>query len=135
MPSRIRRSRTERVRLFERAHGRCHICGELIQAGTSWDLEHILPLEDGGADDDTNIGPAHTKCHLQKTATEATSRAKTRRMHANHIGASGPGRSASPLPCGRRSKLKKTLLNGVVIRRSQFELYRELMRERWGMEI
>lgn len=135
MPLRIRRGRTERVRLFERAHGVCSICGCKIQVGEPWHLDHVVPLEDGGADDDTNIGPAHTKCHLEKTAAEATSRAKTRRMHANHIGASGPGRSASPLPCGRRSKFKKTLLNGVVIRRSQSEMFRELMRGKFGREI
>src|ERR1700761_7805770 len=133
--SRIRRSRKERVRLFTAAEGVCHICERKIQADTAWELEHILPLADGGADDDANIGPAHTKCHLEKTAAEATLRAKTRCMHANHIGASGPGRGASPLPCGRRSNFKKTLLNGVVIRRSQIELYRELMRGKFGREI
>lgn len=133
--SRIRRNRKERVRLFEKSGGRCHICEQLIQAGQAWDLEHIKAVADGGGEEDDNLGPAHIKCHRPKTSAEATVRAKTRRMHANHIGASGPGRGASPLPCGRRSNFKKTLLNGVVIRRSQSEMFRELMRGKFGREI
>lgn len=135
MPPRIRRTQLQRVRLFERAHGICHICQQRIQVGALWELEHVVPLEDGGADDDSNIGPAHIACHRQKTAAEATARAKTRRIRAKHIGATGPGRSATPLPCGRRSGLKKTMFNGIVPRLSQAEMYRDLMRVKFGREV
>lgn len=129
---RIRRSRTQRLRLFLRAHGRCHICQQPIQVGQRWDIEHVVPLSASGTDTDNNIAPAHIACHREKTSGEATVRAKTIRMRANHIGASGPCRSATPLPCGRRSGFKKTLNNGIVPRRSQAEQHRELMRERYG---
>lgn len=58
----------------------CHICGNAInfdapsQVGAKgWELgyhsDHVVPLSRGGADDLSNIRPAHAYCNLRKWAT------------------------------------------------------------------
>ena len=39
-------------------------------------LDHIVPLAEGGADDETNLAPIHSTCHVEETAAEAR-RART----------------------------------------------------------
>lgn len=91
---RKRRSRRERVALFEAHDGTCHICGGKIQPGQAWDWSHVIALAAGGDDTVENSAPAHAKCHRGKgsqTATEDMPRiAKTKRQHARHIGAEPP---------------------------------------------
>lgn len=45
----------------------CHICG--YPGGT--EVDHVEPLAEGGADDESNLRPAHVECHKRKTAEEA----------------------------------------------------------------
>lgn len=79
-------SKLQRVRVFDRAGGLCHLCGQKIHVGQRWDVEHVKPLSMGGADDDTNMAPAHVECHAVKTAEETTQRAKADRARARHLG-------------------------------------------------
>lgn len=58
-PRRKRLSTTERLALLERENARCHLCGGEIQPGQAWDVNHEIPLELGGADDDENRRAAH----------------------------------------------------------------------------
>jgi 5-methylcytosine-specific restriction enzyme A len=88
-------SRTRRVRIFDAAGGACHICGGKIRPGEAWDAEHVIPLEISGDDTDDNLRPAHVKCHRSKTAEDAGTIAKAKRVHAKHIGADRPRRKMS----------------------------------------
>lgn len=46
----------------------CHVCGRL----GSDQVDHIIPLAEGGADNRTNLAPIHAvPCHRDKTLAEA----------------------------------------------------------------
>lgn len=109
-------STRERLDIFTRHDGRCWLCGEKLQVGDLWDVEHELALELGGSDEkgSDNLKPAHRACHRIKTTVDAWTIAKSNRVRARHLGASAPSRS--PLPGGRRSPWKKKI-NGSVERR------------------
>lgn len=74
-PARIRgRARQERnARLF-RANPLCVRCAArgITRAVEVWD--HIVPLELGGADDESNLQGLCRPCHADKTAQEARGR-------------------------------------------------------------
>lgn len=109
-------STTERVKIFSRHGGRCHICDQDIRVGQKWDIEHIVPLAQGGEDGGLNLAPAHQICHRSKTAKDARDTAKCKRVEAAHLGARAPSRN--PLPFGRKSPLKRKM-DGSVVRRSE----------------
>src|SRR5262245_1154330 len=81
-------TRLQRVRIFDRHNGTCCICGLAIDAtrGERWIIEHIKPLWLGGADDETNMAPAHQRCAIEKTISEAPIKAKGDRVRARHLG-------------------------------------------------
>lgn len=56
----------------------CHRCGK---TGTDQNMEvdHVIPLGEGGADAEHNLAPIHKDCHREKTQEEAT-RARQRQM-------------------------------------------------------
>ena len=80
-------SRLARTRIFDARNGMCCICGTRcgIMYG-KWIIEHIKPLWLGGADDESNMAPAHERCAIEKTVGEAPVKAKTDRQRANHLG-------------------------------------------------
>jgi 5-methylcytosine-specific restriction endonuclease McrA len=82
-----RRSLTslQRLKIFEAAHGVCYICLQKITG--KWDVEHIIPLALGGADEPTNMLPAHKTCHGEKSKVDAGNLAKANRRRAKHLGA------------------------------------------------
>lgn len=106
-----------KLKVFEAHKGKCHICGTVID-GTreAWELEHIIPVAMGGADDETNAAPAHVACHKGKTATDKGQIAKANRVRAKHNGAKV---SKYPLPFGRDSDLKQKIGGGVVNRKGE----------------
>lgn len=53
---------------------RCAICNHLLPA--AFQIDHIVPLADGGADDESNMHPLDATCHAEKTQREAIARAK-----------------------------------------------------------
>jgi 5-methylcytosine-specific restriction protein A len=59
----------ERNRRVMRRHGgSCHVCGE---PGAD-QVDHVVPLARGGADEEHNLRPIHaTPCHRYKTASES----------------------------------------------------------------
>ena len=110
-------STSARVRLFTQHEGRCHICGEKIDGVRErWDVEHIIPLELGGADEPSNWAPAHVQCHKGKTKQDAADIGRARRISAKHIGAKAPSRN--PLPGSRKSNIKIKLDGTAVDRRT-----------------
>ena len=111
--TRRRISTRERVDIFHRWTGQCHLCGGRITAGERWDVEHVIPLAQGGADEGDNLRPAHTKCHAVKTRDDATNTARAKRREAIHVGAKAPSRN--PLPGSKASGIRKRM-NGKVER-------------------
>lgn len=114
MIRRRRLSTKQKVVLFERCAGVCHICGQAIQIGQRWDVSHIVPLALGGADVDCNRAPAHKPCHAWQTRmTDLPAIARARRIYARHIGAYEPRRR---LPFGRDDRLKRRMDGAIVLR-------------------
>lgn len=68
------------ARIFLDANGICCNCGLQIRQGEKWFVEHVESLAQGGADDDKNARPAHTKCKAAKDAADAASKAKRDRL-------------------------------------------------------
>jgi 5-methylcytosine-specific restriction enzyme A len=55
-------------RVMERHFGMCHVCGQF----GSDEIDHVIPLSQGGADDESNLRPIHSvPCHREKTTGEA----------------------------------------------------------------
>lgn len=81
-----RRSMTpaRKLRIFEAAKGKCHICDREIRAGEPWDAEHVIALALGGPDTDANLRPAHRACHVGKG--DATAIAQAKRRKQAHLG-------------------------------------------------
>ena len=92
MTKRRKLSRLQRIRIFDTAEGNCCLCQLPIDAsrGAKWIVEHLKPLWLGGADDETNMGPAHERCAIEKTTAEAPVKAKGDRIRARHLGIRKP---------------------------------------------
>lgn len=82
IPHTKRRSMTKAraAKIFLARNGICCNCGQQIRQGEKWFIEHAVSLAQGGADDDANTAPAHTKCKAAKDATDAASKAKRDRI-------------------------------------------------------
>ena len=97
------------LEMFIRHKGICCVCGGKIDGvREAWD-EHVNPLWLSGDNSAENRAPAHAKCAREKTAKEATDRAKGRSVAEYHFGAKRT--KTRPMPCGRRSN-KKRKMNG-----------------------
>ena len=60
-----------RNQVAQSQHWRCNICGKELDA--SFDLDHILPLSQGGSNEQSNLQAiCHSPCHIEKTAREAS---------------------------------------------------------------
>ena len=108
-------STKQRVALFQKHDGVCHICGGKINVGEAWDLDHRIPLAMGGEDIEANWAPAHGKCHRTKTTDDVGKIAKAKRREARHLGVNV---SRTPLPFGKGSAFKRKL-DGTVVRREK----------------
>ena len=92
-----------RVRIFDRYEGRCYITGVKLRPG-HWHLDHILALEDGGKNVESNLAPIDDVEHRKKTSSENSRRAAADAIRAKHIGAAEPtkhkipGRQKPPKP-------------------------------------
>lgn len=84
--TRMKLSKIKRVKIFDAGRGICHLCGLPIQAGQKWEADHVKPLWCGGEDHESNMAPAHVKCHSDKSKADAAPKAKTDRQRANHLG-------------------------------------------------
>lgn len=85
-----------RVRIFLAHNRRCHITGREIRAGEAWDLEHIVPLWQGGKNEEGNLAPALKAPHREKTKKEAGERAKSNAQIASVYGIKNEGRRTIP---------------------------------------
>ena len=103
-----------RTAIFVASGGICHLCGGKITVGQAWEIEHVIPLAQGGSDEPDNMRPAHARCHKAKTADDLGNIARAKRREAKHIGAKAPSRR--PLPFGKRSPWKMKLDGRIVPR-------------------
>lgn len=83
-------SASARVAIFRHHGGICHICHGNIHVGQQWEVEHVIPLAQGGTNEIANTRPAHRDCHAGKTAKDAADTARAKRREARHIGAKPP---------------------------------------------
>jgi 5-methylcytosine-specific restriction endonuclease McrA len=96
MTARRSLSPMQRLKVFEAASGRCHLCEQRIQVGQPWDVEHVRPLALGGDDDAANMRPAHKSCHATKTKADAASWSKAKRIKAKLLGIKKPSTFRKP---------------------------------------
>jgi 5-methylcytosine-specific restriction protein A len=68
------------LRILQRYKACCLGCGRKLMMGEKWELDHVIPLEDGGVNAEGNLQPLCKPCHGKKTGREATERAKVRAM-------------------------------------------------------
>lgn len=78
--------RLVKARIWQRYDGRCARTGHKLRAGDPHAFDHIKPLADGGGHREFNLQLLSVEAHKEKTADEATERAKERRIHAKHHG-------------------------------------------------
>lgn len=69
--------RALKARVMRRDNGCCYICG----GDDAEELEHKVPISQGGAPDDLdNLGVAHIDCHASKTQAESQQGATAKRF-------------------------------------------------------
>lgn len=85
--TRRRRTPAQREAICETHSWTCCICkGQITPPREKWILEHIIPLASGGADDESNLAPAHYVCAIEKTKNDLGRIAKGKRVRAKHVG-------------------------------------------------
>lgn len=81
-----------RLRLFERAGGRCAHCGRKIGPADKWQADHVIALANGGRHAESNLQPLCPFCHASKTAEDVAFKKKSARIRARHLGIRPPSR-------------------------------------------
>lgn len=74
---RLPMTRNRRGRIIARQAHVCAGCGEKVSV---FEIDHVTPLELGGADDDDNLQALCGRCHRAKTNTDLGRIAKARRQ-------------------------------------------------------
>ena len=74
------------LRVLRRRGGKCHITGKKIRPGDEKHLDHIVPLEMGGENRESNLAWALGPPHREKTGKENTAKAKADRNAGRHVG-------------------------------------------------
>lgn len=70
--------RARRQRIMLRDAFRCRDCG-IVVAGKNCHVDHVIPLEEGGTDEDGNLVVRCARCHGRKTIGEQRRRGLLRR--------------------------------------------------------
>lgn len=97
------RNAKERARLFNLFEGKCYLCkGQIDGTKEAWEIEHVIPIAQGGEDEDSNLQLAHAKCHKAKTAEDMGNIARAKRREARHTGAKVSSGSFQRKPKFRR---------------------------------
>jgi 5-methylcytosine-specific restriction protein A len=87
-------STKNRKTFFKMRGGICALCAGIINPATeAWEIEHVIPLAMGGADDlPTNGELVHAKCHKAKTRNDMKDLGKAKRREAKHTGTKAPAK-------------------------------------------
>lgn len=75
-------SKAKRARIFLAHDGICWLCKGKIGADEPYDIDHMVARElmGEGADDESNLAPAHKLCHREKTKRDVAMIAKSNRI-------------------------------------------------------
>lgn len=73
-------------RLFLKQNGRCARSGKKFGPKDEKHCDHIIPLEDGGENRESNMQLLLKAPHIEKTVEENSARAKERRIRLKHAG-------------------------------------------------
>ena len=73
------------LRIYLAHNGRCYMCGLRLTARDDYHIDHVIALENGGTDDDSNLAPCCEGCHSSKTSDDAEIAGHGRRMAAKHF--------------------------------------------------
>lgn len=76
-----------RLRVWERAAGRCEICGRKLGPADKWQADHTIALINGGFNRESNLRVACDWCHGEKTKTDVAEKSAVYIKKAKHIGA------------------------------------------------
>ena len=82
MPLRRRLTTGEKKRIAAAGGWRCYMCHALLPS--TYEIDHIIPLFEGGADSAENCGPACPECHRKKSEEEEIRRAKRMMQMQNY---------------------------------------------------
>ncbi len=75
-----------KVRVFDRAGGRCAICTLSIVGKLRPAYDHIKALVNGGAHRESNLSLLCVPCHSVKTRVDIAEKATTYRKRTKHLG-------------------------------------------------
>jgi 5-methylcytosine-specific restriction protein A len=109
-----------RLRILRRFNGKCALTGIIIADGQRFDLDHIVRVEDGGANCESNLQPVLRLPHEVKSLAEKKRQDKADRQAKAAHGLTAPrkkieGRGFTPtepreLPKGQKAKIEKGAL-------------------------
>lgn len=101
-----------RARALARFGGKCSYPGCGIT--DSLQIDHTIPLELGGADEDHNLAPLCVSCHRRKTALDVKMIAKARRLRKRDA---GEGRMKAKIASRGFDKSRTKKFDGSVVAR------------------
>lgn len=103
-----------RLRILRRQGGKCALLGVIIADGQSFDLDHIIPIENGGVNCESNLQAVLRVPHEIKTAVERKRQAKAdraaKKAHGLHDHKSPPIQSRGFEVTGKKSRIERNSL-------------------------
>lgn len=75
-----------RARVFDQHGGICHISKRKIMPGEAWECDHIIALINGGENRESNLAPALSQPHKEKTKQDVREKSIIARKRAKDIG-------------------------------------------------
>ncbi len=79
-----------KLRLFEKAGGKCECCGRKLYPGDKYQFDHIIAIINGGENREKNLQVLCDWCHKSKTKQDVKSKSKTAKVKAKHLGIKRP---------------------------------------------
>lgn len=74
--SRMIPGNSKKSRVWQKTNGHCHLCSQELKRD-DWRIDHLVPRDDGGPDDEWNLLPSCIFCNGMKKAAD---RYKMRRI-------------------------------------------------------
>jgi len=96
-----------KVRVFDRADGRCEECTLIIAGKLRPAYDHIQALINGGEHRERNLQLLCVPCHATKTKSDVAEKSMIYRKRGKHIGAFAPKRKIQS-PGFQRAKPQRT---------------------------